>query len=239
MILEQVWGKLSTTLKPQKQGTCGLYSFWYATLLLEKLGCKKGIVYPRACEGGTGDSSRHFAKQNVKSGQGEILSEAEMVTIVNHYGYTPICYGKTSTDTRKAFITKHLKYDLPILIAYLEGDHGPEAVSNPTVYGGGKGAGPHWSLIINEDGTDYRYLEPNKPNKITAFGKNRLLSANDAVDNVKFAQYWMKPEKHDIAGVGDFPSWMSAKWKAGLMTTLYDVGPKSRQTLHHVLIAVS
>jgi hypothetical protein len=238
MNLEEAWGKLAKTLKKQKQGTCGLYSFWYATLLLEQLGGTKGIVYPRRCEGGTGESSRHFAKENVNSGQGEVLSEWEMVTIVQHYGYDAACYVPTGTDTRKAFITKHLTANRPILIAYLMDDD-PETVAHPTVYGGGAGAGAHWSLLINEDGTEYRYLEPNKPNQITTFNKDHMLASNACVDNVKFVQYWKKPKKHGLGGVGDFDTWIEAKWKAGLFTTVYNVGPKSRQTLNQVLIAVS
>jgi hypothetical protein len=242
MSLEAAWGKLAKTLKKQKQGTCGVYSFWYATLLLGHLGGKKGIVYPRRCErpkGVTGESSRHFAKKNVNSGQGEILSEREMVTIVEHYGYSTTCYTPSGTDTRKAFITGHLNANQPILIAYLMGDYGPETVNTSTTYGGGPGAGAHWSLLIGESGSEYRYLEPNDPNQITVFNKDRLLAANACVDNVKFVQYWKKPGKHGLDGVGDFDSWIEAKWKAGLFTTVYDLGAKSRQTLNEVLIAVS
>jgi len=238
MSLEAAWLNLKGTLKKQKQGTCGLYSFWYATLLLENLGRGKGIIYPRRCEGGTGESSRHFAKKNVNSGQGEVLSEAEMLTIINHYGYDTATYTPSGTDKRKAFITGHLNADRPILIPYLMDDD-PEVVNLPTVYGGGPGAGAHWSLLIGEQGSEYLYLEPNKPNEIKRWNKDLLLASNDTVDNVKFVQYWKKPKKYGLDGLGDFDSWIHAKWKAGLMTTLYDVGSKSRQTLHQVLIAVS
>ena len=200
MSLEAVWGRLGK-LKKQKQGTCGLYSFWYATLLLDALGVGKGIVYPRHCVGGTGESSRHFAKQNVNSGQGEVLSEWEMATIVEHYGYTATCYDPTSPN-RRAFITRHLNADQPILIPYLM-DNDPEVVTKRAVYGGGDGCGAHWSLIIGESRDEYRYLEPNVPNQITTCDKTQLLASNACVDMVKFVQYWNKPQRHGLQGLGD------------------------------------
>ena len=46
--LTDAYANVVSVLKPQKQGTCGLYSFWFATLLLNSIrGDKKQVVYPR------------------------------------------------------------------------------------------------------------------------------------------------------------------------------------------------
>lgn len=240
--LKEAWEGMTDDLKPQRQGTCGLYSFWYATQLLAELGGTKGIVYPRECEGSTGgwESSRHYAKRRVNSGQGEVMSEREMVTIVKHYGYKPHCYGSFFTDKRKAFITKHLNANQPILIPYLM-DKNPEAVTKRAVYGVGgsqAGCGAHWSLIIAEQGDQYGYLEPNDPLTITWWNKDLLLASNACVDKVKYVQYWRKPGPKRLAPLGDFWFQCNAKKAAG-GDSLYDVGSKSRQSLDKVLIAVS
>ncbi len=245
MSLEVAWGNLGV-LKPQRQGTCGLYSFWYATQLLAGLGGTKGIVYPRSEEmrdaGVTGESPRHYAKRKANSGQGEILSELEMMTVVQHYGYTGTPYPSGGTDNRAAFITGHLQADRPVLVAYLMDDVGPTTDTHTGVYGPNSvdsDSGSHWSLIINEDSTDYRYLEPNNPNKITTCAKNALLASNAAADGVKFARFWTKTGPVNLEEFGDFKWWIKAMWKAGRKTTLYDLGKKSRQSLNEVLIAVS
>ena len=183
----------------------------------------------------------------MNSGQGEVLSEREMVSIVVSYGYDATTYVPKNNDARKAFITRHLNANRPVLIPYLMGDTGPEAVWIPRVYGGGAGAGAHWSLIINEDNNEYRYLEPNDPNQITTCRKDTLLAANACVDKVKFVRYWFKPPKgkvddeSGIDGLGDFKFQGDALKKAGKVGAgaIYDVGPRSRQTLKKVLIAVS
>ncbi|AMV23649.1 hypothetical protein VT84_04505 [Gemmata sp. SH-PL17] len=238
MSLEDAWKGLSGVLKKQRQGTCGVYSLWYATELLAKLGGKKPIVYPRRGEmpkKATGESARHFAKQSASSGQGEVLSEAEMTLIVKHFGYTPTCYARQSTDKRKEFITEHLKADRPILVAYLMQN---SPVTSTSATGTAQDDyGAHWSLIINEDATEYRYLEPNNPNKITTCNKDIMLASNADVDGVIYDRFWMKPSKNKLQRIGDV-SWVSARFTAGF-STLYDLGSRDRQSLNYVLIAVS
>ena len=49
--LKQAYDNCVGVLKPQRQGTCGLYSFWFATLLVNNINTeKKPIVYPRKHE---------------------------------------------------------------------------------------------------------------------------------------------------------------------------------------------
>jgi hypothetical protein len=76
------------TTGSQRGGTCGLYSLWYATILLSIVdpGDKRPPIYPRKHMLTSGMSSRQYSK-SIGSGQGEVLSWYEMFSIINRFGY--------------------------------------------------------------------------------------------------------------------------------------------------------
>lgn len=238
--LFQAWTLLNGTLKPQKQGSCGLYSFWYATLLLSGLdSTRRPIVYPRNGEGvaaGVGEnpeSLRHFAKATVGSAQGEILTCAEMERIVLHYGYDRVSH--IGDAGRATFITTSLASERPVLIPYMMGPGGPIAVF-PGGARPGVDYGPHWSLIFAESAIDYYLLEPNSPNTPMEVPKGRMLRSNAFTDNFKYQQFYDKAlpnptlPYHRGSGISASP--------AGTTAAKYDLGSPLRQTLANVLIAV-
>lgn len=228
------------TLKPQKQGTCGLYSFWYATLLLAMVNpsAKKPIVYPRKGEGASSESLRHYAKHTVGSGQGEVLSCAEMEQIIGHFGYGYDSH--VGAAGRKEFVTRSLAANRPVLFPYMFGDTGPiyqfPAKSTP-----GVDYGPHWSLIYREFGAAYHYVEPNEPNHPVSFLKDVVLRSNSFVDSYKYDRYWSKGGKHTSKGKllpYEYQSGISPLGNTLTPAAYYDIGDKSRQVLNNVLIAV-
>src|SRR5665213_755897 len=72
----------------QRGGECGLYSLWYASLLLSFIKSDgRKIIYPRKSYAPDQPGSRSFAKQAFGSGQGEILNWKEMHALITHFGY--------------------------------------------------------------------------------------------------------------------------------------------------------
>lgn len=243
-------------MKPQVQGTCGIYSFWYATILLHHLnGAKYPVVpFPRACHGGDkGKSMRHYAKKSIGSAQGELLTTAEMVNLVEHFGYEATVYHWYTNPwgRRPGFITESLKANRPVLFAYLMGAPAPVTKATATVK---DKPGPHWSLIIAETTTDYGYIEPNNPNEEKAlhashgqilsqlrwYPKNQVLESNASVDEVKLEQKWVR---HAYAQPVDRTQKdlrrNSEKVKGATVKKTYDLGDRAAgQSLNDVLIAV-
>lgn len=230
MSLYSAWIAASKTLKPQVQGDCGVYSFWYATVLLRQLG-KAGhpVTYPRACHQKwyqRGTTIRKAAK-GVGSAQGELLSVAEVTAVVEGFKYTAtVC--PNDEDAREGFITTSLNANRPIMFAYICGN-GPVTVATAT---GTEGVdyGPHWSLLIDEHDDQYTYLNPHDPNKPVTCPKVQLLASNAEVDRVKYVRYWRKPKSHGLEMHGNTQP-TTGKF--------YDIGGPERQTLNNVLIAVS
>lgn len=235
--LAEAYIRLSSTLKPQKQGTCGLYSFWFATLLLNELQSGgRPPVYPRSGEGaGTTESMRKFSK-GIGSGQGEVLTCSEMEQIISHFGYA--CESHTSESGRPEFITRSLRANRPVLFPYIMGNFGPISSLNPK-YQAGVDYGPHWSLIIDEWGDLYSYIEPNRPNKPTYVLKRKVLASNSASDQYKYERYWLKEGFTFQSTKPPFPKKSPDPLQGNKMKTkYYDIGDKSRQKLANVLIAV-
>ena len=241
--LASAYDRACSTLKPQKQGTCGLYSFWYASLLLSQINPgTRPVIYPRGGEGGTGESLRHYAKHTIGSGQGEVQSCAEMVQIIRHFGYD--CDAHVGAGGREAFITRALEADRPVVFPYMFGGGGPIywfPRGKDGARQGGTDYGPHWSLIYREMGSAYLYIEPNQPNTPVKQPKEIVLKSNAFVDSYKYDRYWSKggrfaedgtelpyDERSMIAPLGDI-------WTSEMK---YDIGPKSRQALANVLIAI-
>lgn len=238
--LETAYNKASSTLKPQKQGTCGLYSFWYASLLLSCIsGGRRPIVYPRGGEGGTGESMRHFAKQGVGSGQGEVLSCAEMESIIRRFGYD--CESHVQKEGRRVFVTSALLRNRPVLFPYMFGNTGPISAF-PVHETPGVDYGPHWSLIYAQDGGNYLYIEPNNPITPVRQPIDTVLNSNSFADNYKYDRYWSKGGKFDTQTGTPLPyqytSGIAPVGNVKGSAVKYDIGDKSRQTLANVLIAV-
>ena len=231
MSLYPAWVAACKTLKPQVQGDCGVYSFWYATVLLRQIG-KAGhpVTYPRACHQKwyqRGTTIRKAAK-GVGSAQGELMSADEAVAVVEGFKYTASVYPNL-TQTRAEFITAALNARRPVMFAYICGNDGPVTVAT-AVGTSGTDYGPHWSLLIDEHDDKYTYLNPHDPNTPVTKTKLRVLASNAEVDRVKYVRYWSKPKSHGLAMYGDTPP-PTGKF--------YDIGGPERQTLNNVLIAVS
>ena len=192
MSLYNAWTACCATLKPQAQGDCGLYSFWYATVLLHQLDSAKPIVYPRKMEDPQNQQSmRREAKQLVRSGQGELLNVKEMTTVINHFGYSCNTMTGTDDDWRKRFITNSLGSNWPVLFPYTKGAQGP--VDAATAAGvAGDDYGSHWSLIIKEDPNEYVYLDPHYPDTPQIKTKDAVLKSNKNVDLQVYERMWVK-----------------------------------------------
>ena len=198
--LKEAYGLCAAVLKPQRQGTCGLYSFWFATLLLNSINPdRRPVVYPRKHEQRVADSTvqrgqeatslRSFAKTELGSGQGEVLTLSEMVAIVNHFGWDWVAH-VSGGDERRAFITECLVANRPVMFAYLTAGNPrrPATVAPPD-----RQCGPHWSLIIAEDADNYEFIDPNQPNTIKRELKQLVLESNAKVDDFVTEKTWVKP----------------------------------------------
>lgn len=234
MSLYAAWSACSSQLKPQVQGDCGVYSFWYATVLLRHLDpTNHAVTYPRANHEASlkGKSIRAVAKKEVGSGQGELFTAAEMAKVIGEFKYTAKVHTGPS-NTRAAFITAALAAKQPVLFAYICG--GGKAVTTGN-WGNATGTagthyGPHWSLIIKEGGDAYTYLNPHNPNLPVTQNRQEVLKSCGTVDSVKYVRYWSKPGPHGLMAFGNTKP-TSGKY--------YDIGDESRQNLNGVLIAVS
>lgn len=245
--LQGAYIELASTLRPQKQGTCGLYSFWFATLLLNRidqgLEVKKprSVVYPRKSEdpsqsrdpktgeyGPSGGSMRSFSK-TLGSGQGEVFTCAEMEQIVTKFDYS--FESHVGEAGRDKFIEKSLAVNRPVLFPYMMGSVGPIS-SLPPKSKPGVDYGPHWSLIIDSGNDLYAYVEPNSPTKFVTALKINVLASNSFSDAYRYDSYW---DKKTFSSQSTMPT--VSKKKDG-KTVWYDIGAKDRQTLANVLIAV-
>jgi hypothetical protein len=237
--LASAYAKTEPMMKPQKQGTCALYSFWYATLLLNQINPARGeIAYPRislAPANFNGVSTRNYLKHGLNfapNSQGEVLSADEMTTIVESFGYDCDTH-LTGGTGREAFITASLQADKPVAFAFLNNLNtglpasgiGPNDPQRPA-------CGPHWGLIYAEIGNDYRYLNPHYPSTPRTVLKSTVLASNACVDDIKYVRFWGKdPTTKGLIQIGDTAP-------ATPPATLYDIGPPTRQNLNNVLVAI-
>ena len=116
MNLQDAYNQVSAHLRPQVQGTCGLYSFYNAVRMLRAInGSNPEVPAPKKCEGAPGatQSLRQYAKREFKSGQGEILSEAEMVSFVSAWGYKPAPFVAGTYSAKPDFISLHTRGGQP------------------------------------------------------------------------------------------------------------------------------
>jgi hypothetical protein len=236
MDLYDAWCHVASLLKPQAQGDCGLYSFWYATVLLNHLDNTKPIIYPRKMEDPMGvQSMRKEAKTLVKSGQGEILTSNEMAKIISHFGYGSRRMRGTDSAWRKRFITGSLGQNAPVLFPYTKGMSGPVDAATATGRPGQE-YGSHWSLIIKEERDQYIYLDPHYPNTPQRKTKDDVLKSNMNVDNQVYERMWVKllPATKKRGTIGPESSNMAHTGKR------YDIGQPGRdaQQLSGVLVAV-
>ncbi len=196
--LMDAYANVLPVLKPQKQGTCGLYSFWFATLLLNSIRSdRKQVVYPRGCEGmPAGEVSlRNFTKTALGSGQGELLNYYEIFAMIVGYGWD-FDFDGGGGENRKTFISKSLSQNRPVMFSFLAGgsSHGGEILVMPlTDVPLDRQCGPRWSLIIAENADGYGFVEPNQPLRVKWGYKSRILRSNEIVDSFVMAEEWVKP----------------------------------------------
>lgn len=256
MSLLAAWGQCKASMVKQVQGDCGLFSFWYATVLLRQLSPQgRPVVYPRkhpepqatgkSWPGGAvvGESIRAYAKSPaIRSGQGEILTSAEMEKIITHFGYKATA-SNAKGALRKAFITRSLSANQPVMFPYTKGNAGP--VNALTAVGvAGSDYGSHWSLIIGEDSGNYKYLDPHNPATLQEFPKDTVLESNQNVDHQVYVRFWGKEDVHYTDGSVQYSSIdpignvLTSSNSSGYLRT-YDIGQGGRtQKLANVLITV-
>lgn len=198
--LKDAYTLCAGVLKPQRQGTCGLYCFWFSTLLLNSINTnQKPIVYPRKHEQRTADPSvtkgnearslREFAKASLGSGQGELLTISEILTTIIRFRWDWVVH-VSGGEERRAFITDQLKANKPVMFSHLAG--GARAMPI-TVVPPDRQCGPHWSLIIDEDADHYEFIEPNEPTALKRERKDVVLESNANVDAFAMDKTWVKP----------------------------------------------
>lgn len=198
MNLSDAYTKVKSHLFPQVQGTCGLYSFYNAVQILRAIDGKlPSVPAPKKSEqpqGTTGklQSLREFAKREFKSGQGEILTEAEMKAFVKAWGYRCETAGVATGAGKKDFLTIQTRAGHPVLIPYLADQDSTGIVPVPNAASGDPGA--HWSLVIGTQGKDALVVEPNDPGVLRIWSLDGLMLANAAVDGKKFTRFWAKTE---------------------------------------------
>lgn len=239
--LTDAYNNVVSVLKPQKQGTCGLYSFWFATLLLNSIRTdRKPVVYPRGCEGMPpgGLSLRNFSKVALGSGQGELLNYDEIFGMIVGFGWD-FDFDGGGGEQRQAFISKSLSQNKPVMFSFLAGgsSYGGEILVMPlTDIPLDRGCGPHWSLIVAENADGYGFVEPNQPLRIKWDYKTRVLRSNEIVDSFVMAEEWVKP-------VGTPPGQSTvmprpAVLRPDLHRRTYTVKVNGRQALNNLLFAV-
>jgi hypothetical protein len=242
MSLYEAWVNLFTAKKlvPQTQGTCGVYSFWYAAMLLREIDPKDHPeVHPRKLGNQKIESIRSYTKTAFQSGQGEILTVAEMVDVIQHFKYKCSVCGDTSEAGKKKFISRSIAKDQPVMVPYwkyLNGSGG----GAPTTVEQGAVSGAHWSLIIMEDDENYLYLDPHYPTNWQKFLKKVLLDANAVVDTKVFDRFWKKTGKGALGLVGNTLPHPIGNYPTTGVGKIYDVAAPGRpaQALNNVLVAI-
>lgn len=197
MTLLEAYKKVFTTLPAQAQGTCGIYSFYAAVQLLRQINPgNPATPAPKKSKTRETDipdtSLRAYARREFKSGQGEILSESEMSSLIVAHGYKANAFNRLGDSGEKAkatFISDHLKKNHPVLIAYMAI---PDTSQMKYTLTPTNGANAHWSLIIGATIEKFCVIEPNKPSALPLWPKIELLRSNGKSDVVKFQRYWAK-----------------------------------------------
>lgn len=226
-------------LVAQVQGDCGIFAFWYATVLLRYCGDTRPPVYPRKHprpgvewkdRAHPERSVREWAKTHLHSGQGEILTTPEMTAMIAAHGYRPI------TGRGPGAIGDLIDMGHPVLICYSINHGLPE--TRPT------GPHAHWSLIVACDGSTCRVVNPHDPYADNSWSLATLLASNRAVDDYSFERYWFKRKAGDLISETNMRAWlhldMAAPIPRGAYVTRYDIGQDNRsQALRGAIIGVS
>jgi hypothetical protein len=193
MNLLDAYEQVRASLRPQVQGTCGLYSFYNAVQILRQIDpSRPAVPAPKKSEAGpkATASLRQYAKRELRSGQGEILSAAEMITFIKAWGYRCEACQADGSAARQDFLAVQTRGGKPVLIAYLADEDSTGIVPVPNAASGDSGA--HWSLVIGAKGGDALVVEPNDPGNLRTWPLAGLLLANAMTDTKKFARFWSK-----------------------------------------------
>jgi hypothetical protein len=226
-------------LVPQVQGDCGVFAFWYATVLLRYCGDKRPPIYPRKHprpgvewkdKAHPEHSVREWAKKHLFSGQGEILTTTEMKAMVACHGYQPI----VARDGPAITFLVHA--NRPVLICYSIREGLPDP--NP------KGPHAHWSLIVASKASFCQVLNPHDPGIDHTWPLQTLLASNRAVDSYAFERYWYKLKKIPLVSETTLRAWLQLENDApiprGAYETRYDIGQNNRsQALRGAILGVA
>jgi hypothetical protein len=209
--LTDAYNTCKSELVGQKQGDCGLFSLWFATMLLRVISPSgRKVVFPRKLHVSPpkgwdtkSESMRGYAKVTHRSAQGEVLSAAEMEDIISHFGYRSQTSSAPDVDAKKQFVAGALALRRPVLVAYVFGDTGPVFKDTGAWDPSKDNAGSHWSLIIGERSGKYDVIEPNNPSSLKLWDRDRLLRSNGCCDDpdVRFVRYWGKDPR--LKGTGE------------------------------------
>jgi hypothetical protein len=199
MSLETAYNTIRTSLRAQVQGTCGLYSFYNAVQILRAINPRlPQVPSPKKSEDPRGratQSLRQYGKRQFQSGQGEILTAAEMIGFVNAWGYRGESCGSDGTAAKSDFLTIQTRADHPVLIAYLADDDPAGGSLIPVLPNAATpDPGPHWSLVIATEGGFAKVIEPNCPGTLMNWSLSTLLLANAGADAKTFTRFWAKTQ---------------------------------------------
>lgn len=246
--LVQAYNGACSTLKPQKQGTCGLYSFWYASLLLAAVnpGAKKPIIYPRSGEGvGTaGESLRHFVKHTVNpissvgGSQGEVLSLCG-----DGAGHRQVRLQLRQPYRRSRPAGVHHPVagrQPPCDVPLYDGRQRPDL----RVPGRINGRRRLWPALVADlpgirGGLLLHRAERSQPRRLAPEGRRPALQF--VRRPYKYDRFWSKGGNTNKKGQllpYEARSGISPIGNAPTTGAYYDIGDKSRQSLNNVLIAV-
>lgn len=209
MALTDSYKRLKGQFTSQVQGTCGIYSFYNAVCLLRDMNPRNPAVpppkrsqhAPTDSTAGPHASLRKYAKRELKSGQGELLSETEVAELVAAHGYAPLAIARhgaaVDVGAKKTFLKTCLDAGHPVLIAYMADQFGSEIKYTSAV---GPDSGAHWSLIIGLSGDRVEVIEPNAPNDLKVWPLKDLADANSRADRKTFTRFWSKL----VTGPGEY-----------------------------------
>lgn len=253
--LTDSYTKICSNLEPQIQGTCGIYSFYIAARILQDAVKSPAVPPPRrkhaSIANAAGPSMRSFAKLNLDSGQGEILTETEMLGLITGHGYKALAFN--ASTTKQAFISDCLSKEWPVLIAFLSDGRLDGRLTAARADGGA-----HWSVIIGESPappaspTAYFAINPHNPKSRRTWDITNTLASNGIVDGIKFVRYWEKRKSGELDEIrGALTPAQKVLLKAqkagtkprGSGKSIYDLGGEFKdrhlkQALNNVLIAV-
>lgn len=179
--------KIQKSLPTQVQKTSGIYSFYYAIRILREIDPtypevpfpkKSSFEHSNHFMSAGNESLRHFAKNTLHSGQGEILSEQEMSNLVTAHGYAAHKFDRHNSAKEKKlkFLTECIQKKYPVIVSHRDEHDGL----------------PRWVLIIGYEDNTITYISPANPLASKKIDADTLLRLNADADDIRFPSILVK-----------------------------------------------